>query len=86
LERDPECFVHTVTEEDTLANPELVAEILKGLGGKVEKQVELINAITKETECSERSAKKFIKNAVGDTIKEFTTGNKTKGYRLMADW
>jgi len=63
LERD-ENFLLTRIEEDTLCPPGKVREILEDLGGEVEKQRALIDAITEEAGCSPRSAQTFIRRAV----------------------
>ena len=81
LERD-ENYVHRITEKDMLCPPEKVMEILESLGGRVEKQSELLNAISTELRCTSRSALNFLKNAVGKTVREFQTGTKTKGYEI----
>lgn len=83
LERDKETFVHTVTEEESLCNPGKVAEILKAMGGEARTQAEFVEAIQEATGCSDKSAKKYIKNAIGNTVKEYGTGTQTKGYRLF---
>ena len=63
LERD-EYFLHHVTEEDMLCPPEKVKAILEALGGKVEGQEPLKQAIMETTGCNERSARSFINLAV----------------------
>ena len=85
LERDKKYFTHAITEEDIAGNPEKVAEILKELGGQVDMQVDLIKAIIEELGCSDRTAKKYIKNAIDKTITEFPTGERTMGYRINED-
>jgi hypothetical protein len=69
LERD-EYFLHHVTEEDMLCPPGKVREILASLGGKVEGQDKLKDAIMREIKCSEKSARTYIAAAVSyKTIK-----------------
>jgi KaiC/GvpD/RAD55 family RecA-like ATPase len=63
LERD-ENFLHHITEEDMLCPPEKVKAILEALGGRVEGQEPLKQAIMKATGCIEKSARSFIKLAV----------------------
>ena len=57
---------------------------MQRLGGRIESQVQLIEAMQKDTGCGERSAKKYIKNAVGITINEFKTSGKMKGYQVKS--
>jgi RecA-family ATPase len=85
IHADKKYFTHDVIEEDTLANPQKVAEILENLGGQVETQAELKEAIIQEVGCSEKTAKNYIKNAVNKTIKEHDTGTKTKGYYVIEE-
>lgn len=63
VERD-EFFLHTVTQEDVLCPPERVKAILEALGGRVEGQDRLIEAIMEATNCGDRSAREFINLAI----------------------
>jgi hypothetical protein len=63
LERD-ENFLHHVTEEDVLCSPEQTKAILKAMGGQVDGQGKLIEAIMEAVSCTERSAVSYIKIAV----------------------
>lgn len=63
LERD-EYFLHHITEEDMLCPPEKVKEILQEIGGQVESQKKLAEAITAKVGCSERSAVTYIGLAI----------------------
>jgi DNA primase catalytic core len=63
IERD-ENFLHHITEEDMLCPPEKVREILTGLGGHIEGQEPLKQAIIEAVGCSPRSAATFISLAV----------------------
>jgi hypothetical protein len=63
LERN-EYFLHHVTEEYMLCPPEKVKAILEALGGRVEGQELLKQAIMDATGCNDKSARSFIKLAV----------------------
>ncbi|MGO9175651.1 MAG: AAA family ATPase [Desulfobaccales bacterium] len=63
LERD-EYFLHHITEEDMLCPPEKVKAILTTLGGKVEGQEALKQAIMETTGCNDKSARTYISLAV----------------------
>jgi len=63
IERD-ENFVHHLTEPNVLCPPSRVKEILEDLGGEVEGQAGLMEAIQKEAGCSDKTAKIYIRNAV----------------------
>jgi hypothetical protein len=63
LERD-EYFLHHVTEEDIICPPEKVKAILASLGGKVEGQEPLKQAIMEATGCNDKSARTYISLAV----------------------
>ena len=64
LKRDDDYIIHTFAEEDVLCPPTKVAQILEGLGGRVEGQKNLKEAIIDQVKCGERSAKNFISIAV----------------------
>ncbi len=83
LERD-ENFLMTRIEEDTLCPPHKVKEILEDMGGEVDRQGTLVQAITQEVGCSPRSARTFIKRAAEmKVITGKTRGNgHAKGYLL----
>jgi len=83
IQADKEHFTHSVVEEDNLVNPEKVAETLYDLGGEVETQAKLKEALMEEMGCGDKTAKLAIKNAVNKTVKEFDTGAKSKGYYLI---
>lgn len=75
-------FLTTIVDEDTLCPPSKVVEILEILGGEVTKAKDLIEAIMHETDCGERSAYNFVKQAEGKrVIIPFKTGRQ-KGYKL----
>jgi 5S rRNA maturation endonuclease (ribonuclease M5) len=75
-------FLTTIVDEDTLCPPSRVVEILEHLGGEVTKAKDLLNAIMFETDCGERSAYAFIKQAEEKrVIIPFKTGRQ-KGYKL----
>lgn len=57
-------FLSIIVDEDNLCPPTKVVEILNTLGGEVLKQKDLISAIQHETDCSPRSARHFILEAV----------------------
>ena len=82
IERDREYFTHSVTEEDIPGNPARIAEILESLGGEVGSQGVLVQAIVEQLDCSERTAKGYIRNAVEKTISEYGLGNWKKAYQL----
>jgi hypothetical protein len=64
LERDKETFLHSLVDEVEICPPGRVRAILAQLGGRVESQEKLLQAIVSETECSIRRARHFIKQAV----------------------
>jgi len=63
IERD-ENFVHRPVEPDVLCPPSRVKEILEGLGGQIDGQGGLIEAIRDEVGCGQRAAKGHIKTAL----------------------
>jgi archaellum biogenesis ATPase FlaH len=70
LERD-ENFLHHPTVPGTLCSPAQVRDILVELGGTVDGQKILLQAIKEHTGCSQRSAQDYIKQAVRmGTIKD----------------
>ena len=83
LERD-ENFLLSITDEDSLCPASKVKEILEDLGGEVERQGELIEAIIGEVGCSVKSAKRYIQNAVKmEAIIEIDHGHgKKKQYQI----
>jgi hypothetical protein len=83
LERD-ENFLLTITDEGTLCSPAKVKEILESLGGMVDRQATLIQAIMDEVKCGRRSAVTYIHRAVEmGSIKEKNEGvGKSKSYEL----
>ena len=87
IHADEKYFTHDVIEEDTLASPEKVAEVLETMGGQAETQAELVEALVQEVGCSNRSAVNYIKNAVHKTIKEYGDegSGKKKSYCLYKD-
>jgi hypothetical protein len=84
LERDKQTFIHTPTDEGVLCPSWRVAEILSNLGGEVDRQRTLVDAIKEEVDCSLRSAQEFIREAVNTkTIREESRGNgRAKGYAV----
>jgi len=75
-------FLTTIVDEDTLCSPQKVADILEVLGGEVEMQKHLVDAIVYETGCGQRSAVNFIYEAEKrKKIIPFKKG-RTKGFRL----
>lgn len=85
LERNKN-FIHSVTHEDTLCPTWQVAEILRDLGGSVDRQGPLVEAIIEATGCTDRSAQQFIRNAVGaNAITEKSKGSgRAKSYSITA--
>ena len=79
LERD-EYFLHHPIEEDVLCPASMVRDLLVDLGGRVDNQADLRNAIMGETGCKERSARSFIKNAVETGYIKETDQGRAKGY------
>ena len=63
LERD-EDFLLSVTDEDSLCPSNKVREILQDLGGHVDSQKPFVEAIRAEVGCNDKSARKYIKQAV----------------------
>ncbi len=63
LERD-ENFLLDITDEDTLCPASKVKEILEDLGGSVDSQKPLVDAIMNDVKCTGRSARKYLKRAV----------------------
>jgi len=82
LERDKSYFVHYLSEEDVLCSPSKVKTILLRMGGRVEQQKILIEAIMKETGCSERSAKSFINLAVEKGVIRATLNPQNKKLKI----
>lgn len=78
LERD-EDFLLSVTDEDTLCPASKVKEILQDLGGSVDFQRPLVEAIMEEASCSNRSARTYLKRAV--EMKVIRTQNSGQGKR-----
>ncbi len=60
-----------------------VPEILRDMGGQVGSQAVLKKQIMEELSCSDKSAKKYIKNAVDKTIVEHDLGGKSLGYEIL---
>ncbi len=82
VDRD-ENFIHEITEEDMLVPVTTVKEILENLGGQVDKQGELIAAISQECNCSNRTARRAINRAVDMKIIISLDGSgKSKKYSL----
>jgi hypothetical protein len=63
LERD-EHFLHHPTDDDVLCPPEKVKAILEALGGRVEGQKRLREAIIETTGCGDRRARDYINLAI----------------------
>ena len=83
LERD-EDFLLKIIHEDTMCPPHEVKEVLEDLGGSVNKQNILLNAIMEHAGCSNRSAKSFIHRAVelGEISERYAGPGKPKGYYI----
>ena len=81
LERD-ENFLLNITDEDTLCPPGRVKEILEDLGGSVDTQRPLVDAIIRDVNCTGRSARRYLKRAIElKVIQEINQGQgKPKGY------
>ena len=77
LERD-EKFLLSITDEDSLCPASKIKEILEDLGGHVETQKPLVDAIVKEVECTDRSARKYLKRAVEMKVIQMTDHGKGK--------
>jgi len=85
VERDPETFLCSYYDEQSLASPNVVAAILGDeFNGDTDQQMPLVKAIIEKTKCAERTAKAGIRNAVQmKLIYEYPGENKKfKGYRL----
>jgi hypothetical protein len=85
VERDPETFLCSYYDEESLVSPNIVADVLKEqFNGTVDKQSELINSIMERTNCGNRTARTGIKDALKmKSIYESDGKNKrSKGYRL----
>ena len=78
-------LLHEVREEFSLFSSEEVKNLLISLGGRVDKQIDLINAIVAKTGCTHRTASEYLKNAVDKTIREFKGKGKgnPKGYCVI---
>lgn len=79
VERDGN-FIHEITEEDMLVPVSKVKEILEDLGGRADKQIELINEILRETGCTEKTARTAIKKAVDMKYINVIEGGRSKSY------
>lgn len=64
LERSKENFLHTPMSDEDICSPERVRAILEQLGGRVESQEKLLQAIIQATDCNIRRARHFITQAV----------------------
>lgn len=64
LERSKENFLHTLIDDDDICPPGKVRAILEQLGGQVDSQEKLLQAIIKETDCKVKRARHFIAQAV----------------------
>ena len=86
VERD-EHFLHTIVEVDTICPPRKVRDILSGLGGKVDSQGELIEAIQEEFKCHKNSASACVRAAVrAELIGELSRGQgKQKSYYVAEE-
>lgn len=65
LERDNETFVHAVTEEDMIVTPKQIQEMLVNkFNGRAEKQSDLVEAVIKNYNCTDKTVRKAIDEAV----------------------
>ncbi len=82
-ERD-ENFLLSITDEDSLCPPGKIRELLQELGGSIESQKPLLDAIMSDTGCSDKSARKYIRRAVeSEFINELDPGRgKRKSYQI----
>ena len=87
VERNPETFIHKYTEEDTLVPPQVVADTLEGLGCVVDSQRDLVQAIVRERNCGEKTARAAIGKAVEMRQILETKGKnaRSKGYRIPVE-
>jgi hypothetical protein len=80
VERDND-FIHHLTEEDMLVSTTKVKEILDNcFGGRVDKQSELLAAISEQCGCTQRTAATAVKRAVEMKYILETIKGRTKGY------
>ncbi|MCB2184020.1 MAG: AAA family ATPase [Desulfobulbaceae bacterium] len=87
LERDKN-FLHRLTESDVMCPPGRVREIILELGGKVEGQKQLKEAIMQQSGCSDKTARQYITGAIQmGTIKEIpdATHSQRKNYYAFKD-
>lgn len=76
-------FLTRIVEDDTIVTPEQVGRVLETLGGEVPKQKHLIDAICVEADCSEKTARIYIKEALErKKIISFKEG-RSRGYRMF---
>jgi putative DNA primase/helicase len=78
-------FLNVIVEEDMLVSVHKVKEILEiDLGGKAERQTDLVQAIVEKCGCNERTVKRAIRRTVDmGYIRELSGAGKTKIYVSM---
>lgn len=83
LERSKETFLHKPVSDDDSCPPGKVRAILEQLGGRVESQERLVQAILQVTDCNNRRARHFIAQAVSRgsiCCEDHPTDNRKKSY------
>uniref|UniRef100_A0A6H1ZZX2 Putative ATPase domain containing protein n=1 Tax=viral metagenome TaxID=1070528 RepID=A0A6H1ZZX2_9ZZZZ len=73
-------FLCKVVEEEVMCSPRMVFDILNEMGGSVSKQRDLVDSIIERVQCSERSARTFIKSAIDMKLLNVINDGKTKSY------
>ena len=85
VERDPDTFLCSCYDEESIVSPNAVADVLKKqFNGSVDKQGELVDMIMLKTGCSNKTARIGIKNALEMNLIYGLPGQnkRSKGYRL----
>jgi archaellum biogenesis ATPase FlaH len=85
VERDPETFLCSYYDEESLVSPNLIADVLKEkFDGMAEKQSDLIDLIMERTGCGNRTARTGLKNALKMKVIYESPGQtgRSKSYRL----
>lgn len=73
-------FLCKIIEEEVMCSPRVVFDILNDMGGSVKRQKDLVAGIIEKVDCSERSARTFIKNAIDMKLLNVVNDGKTKSY------
>ena len=68
IERDYNNFTHEVIPDETICPSDKVVEILDEMGGRAESKKALIEEISKQVECSDRTARRAVDKAITDKI------------------